>query len=784
METEVSVIPEQNTSLEGLYRSRTMYCTQCEAQGFRKITWYLDRPDVMSVFTTRVEASKELCPILLSNGNLVESGELDKGRHFALWQDPFKKPSYLFALVAGDLTCVEDSFTTASGRSVAIEVYVEPKDVDKCDHAIDSLKRAMTWDETQYGLEYDLDRYMIVAVDDFNMGAMENKGLNIFNTSCVLANPKTTTDLGFQRVEAVVAHEYFHNWSGNRVTCRDWFQLSLKEGFTVYRDAEFSADMNAATVKRIEDVNLLRSAQFAEDAGPLAHAVRPASFIEISNFYTLTVYEKGAEIVRMLANLLGAEKFRQATDYYFSTYDGQAVTCDDFIAAMAKVSGRDFSQFERWYSQAGTPEVVVSDEYCGKSQTYTLSFTQSCRPTPETQIKLPYHIPVAMGLLGDAGSLRLNPTNFELSDDADNTHTVLELTEATQSFVFNGLAERPVPSLFRGFSAPVTVRFNYSEQQLVQILRLDSDEFNRWSASQELAVSAVERALELGETFSISGSWVETLGLIIEQKMIEPAVLAYMIQIPSVSYLHDRFPRVDVLDIFSARERVLNALALGLQRQLLEIAVCFDPSLIYRPCATDIGHRALRNAALWLLANVKAPAARELALAQYNAANNMTDQLGALKALMCFDEPALTSKILGEFYQQWQHEALVVNQWFSVQAAAESSSALTRLSELTEHPAFQWSNPNKVRALVSIFTNQNITGFHCAGGAGYKWLTDVVLKVDKANPQLAARLVVPLTRWGKYGARGDLMRTELARIATQPQSKDLFEVTEKALLCN
>ncbi|MDN3639531.1 aminopeptidase N [Simiduia curdlanivorans] len=781
LETEVSFNPEENTSLEGLYRSRTMYCTQCEAQGFRKITWYLDRPDVMSVFSTRIEADKAQCPVLLSNGNLLEAGELDAGRHFARWVDPFKKPSYLFALVAGDLACKADAFTTVSGRPVAIEVYVEPKDLDKCDHAIDSLKRAMAWDEARYGLEYDLDRYMIVAVDDFNMGAMENKGLNIFNTSCVLANPKTTTDLGFQRVEAVVAHEYFHNWSGNRVTCRDWFQLSLKEGFTVYRDAQFSADMNSATVKRIEDVNLLRSAQFAEDAGPLAHAVRPESFIEISNFYTLTVYEKGAEIVRMLANLLGAETFRAATDYYFSTYDGQAVTCDDFVAAMEKASGRDFTQFKRWYSQAGTPEVTVSDSYDPDANIYTLSFTQSCRATPETVEKLPFHIPVAMGLLGEAGSLKLQSKDIALSDEADNTHTVLELTEATQHVVFTNVLEKPVPSLFRGFSAPVNVRFNYSEAQLIRLLKLDSDEFNRWSASQELAVIAVTTALQEPPAFTLSPQWLEALRDILEQQMIEPAVLAYMLQVPSVSYLHDRLPQYDVLDIYAAREKVVKALALNLESQLTSFARCFDANVAYKVDAEAVGQRALCNAALLLLAHAQVRSASELALEQFKSANNMTDQLAALKALLLFDEPAISAEALEAFYQQWHHEALVVNQWFSLQAAVESDSALTRLEALTQHPDFQWSNPNKVRALVSVFGNQNVTGFHCASGAGYTWLADVVVKVDKNNPQLAARLVTPLTRWAKYGRRGERMRQELARIAAQPLSKDLFEVTDKAL---
>ncbi|HEY7884652.1 MAG TPA: aminopeptidase N, partial [Cellvibrionaceae bacterium] len=465
--TEVLIHPDTNTSLEGLYKSRTMYCTQCEAEGFRKITYYLDRPDVMSDFTTTIVADKSRCPVLLSNGNLIDAGDIDKQRHFATWHDPHKKPCYLFALVAGDLANITDQFTTVSGRQVTLKIYVEPKDLDKCDHAMTSLKNSMRWDEQVYGREYDLDIFMIVAVDDFNMGAMENKGLNIFNTSCVLAHPATTTDAGYQRVEAVVAHEYFHNWSGNRVTCRDWFQLSLKEGFTVYRDGEFSADMNSPTVKRVESVSFLRTLQFAEDAGPMAHPVRPASYMEISNFYTMTIYEKGAEVVRMLANLLGPVKFREATDLYFERHDGQAVTTEDFVQAMSDVSGRDLSQFKRWYEQAGTPVIHARDNYCEDTQRYTLTLSQQTPATPECAHKLPFHIPVAMGLIGDAGELALYLAGSDLSDlPEDNSHIVLELTEAEQQFVFEKVPERPVPSLLRGFSAPVKLRYNYTREAL------------------------------------------------------------------------------------------------------------------------------------------------------------------------------------------------------------------------------------------------------------------------------------------------------------------------------
>ncbi|UTA49350.1 aminopeptidase N [Simiduia sp. 21SJ11W-1] len=787
--TEVVIDPENNTALEGLYRSRTMYCTQCEAEGFRKITWYLDRPDVMSVFTTRIEADKTTCPVLLSNGNLVEAGEVGSGRHFAAWHDPHKKPSYLFALVAGELACVRDAYTTASGRKVAIEVFVEPKDLDKCDHAIDSLKRAMRWDETVYGREYDLDIYMIVAVDDFNMGAMENKGLNIFNTSCVLANPKTTTDVGFQRVEAVVAHEYFHNWSGNRVTCRDWFQLSLKEGFTVYRDAQFSADMNSATVKRIEDVNLLRTAQFKEDAGPLAHPVRPPSFIEISNFYTLTVYEKGAEVVRMLATLLGPEDFRRATDLYFERHDGQAVTCDDFVQAMEDVSGRDFTQFKLWYSQAGTPEVAVAAHYDENAQQYRLRFSQSCPPTPEADTKAPFHIPVRIALLGDAGQLPLQLKGHTPDDlPADNTEMMLELTEAEQEFTFTGVKEAPVPSLLRGFSAPVNLRYEYTEAELVRLLTGDTDLFNRWSASQELAVSAVKGALQTFDAehdfagaITPGDAWVAALAANLEHPELDPAVMAYMLQLPSVSYLHDRLPQADILALHKIREALVAALGRALAVPLSAKLKAYDISQPYAVNAEAVAQRSLSNTALLMLARAGDAEALAQAVRRYQGANNMTDQLAALKAIVAAHPEPVVQAHLNAFYAQWADEALVVNQWLTLQASRDVPQALDDVQALTEHACFSWTNPNKVRALVAGFASQNPGQFHRADGRGYHWLADVIIRLNQANPQLASRLVTPLAQWRKFGERGALMREALARINGQPLSKDVYEVVAKAL---
>jgi len=532
--------PHLNTSLEGLYKSQLMFCTQCEAEGFRKITYYLDRPDVMSEFFVRVCADKAAYPLLLSNGNSVGAGEIDDGRHWVQWHDPHLKPCYLFALVAADLKSIDDSFTTASGREVTLRIFVEEKDLDKCDHAMQSLKKAMLWDEEVFGREYDLDIFMIVAVDDFNMGAMENKGLNIFNTSCVLAKQETTTDAEFQRVEGIVAHEYFHNWSGNRVTCRDWFQLSLKEGFTVFRDAEFSSDMGSRTVKRVEDVSLLRSFQFAEDAGPMAHPVQPSSFIDISNFYTLTIYEKGSEVVRMIHSLLGPELFRKGSDLYFDQNDGRAATIEDFVSAMAEVSGRDFSQFMNWYKQAGTPKLKVTEEYEEQDETYTLHFKQSCRKTPETEEKLPYLIPVSTSLLGDAGKLPISIEGLDNTEVTDNTQTVIEITDAVESVVFKNVKEKPVPSLLRGFSAPVVLDFPYSNADLLTIMRNEDDGFCKWDAAQQLAIReirAVMSKLTSDPSPALSEEFVSAFAFLLADEVSDPAMLSLMLTLNFWRYI-------------------------------------------------------------------------------------------------------------------------------------------------------------------------------------------------------------------------------------------------------
>jgi aminopeptidase N len=780
--------PQENTSLSGLYKSRNLFCTQCEAEGFRKITYYLDRPDVMSVFTVTVEAERERYPVLLSNGNLSDARELAGGRHQTVWHDPFPKPAYLFALVAGDLAYTQDSFTTKSGRQVTLRIYVEQKDLAKCAHAMLSLQQAMRWDEEVYGREYDLDIFNIVAVDDFNMGAMENKSLNIFNTSCVLCSPQITTDMGFQRVQAIVAHEYFHNWSGNRVTCRDWFQLSLKEGFTVFRDAQFSADMGSPTVKRVEDATLLRTAQFAEDAGPMAHPVRPESFMEINNFYTLTVYEKGAEVVRMLHTLLGAEHFRLGSDLYFQRHDGQAVTCEDFVRAMEDASGMDLRQFRNWYSQAGTPQLTVSDEYDEAAGRYTLHVEQSCPATPGQAEKRPFVIPLAMGLLGEAGNLPLRLTGTVPNPETnDNTHTVLTIDQPSQRFVFEEVTERPVPSLLRGFSAPVRLQYAYSKSDLFTLMRRDSDGFVRWDSAQALAtrvIGEVEKQLFTGAPLWVDPLLIEACGDLLQDEALDPAMVAEMLRLPSEEYLAELASHTggaDVDTIHQARNVVCTALATGLAELFLSRYRRMDIEATYAPDAQQIANRSLRNTCLSYL--VRAGSENlDLASHQYRHAGNMTDRLAALKEIAFHGEGAFRDSVLESFYQDWRHEALVVNQWFQLQAAIPDTQGLSRVQALMKHADFELRNPNKVRALVGGFTSQNPVNFHRRDGAAYRFLGDTVIQLNGLNPQIAARLLVPLTKWRNYTGRSALMRAELERLASEPAlSPDVYEIVTKSL---
>lgn len=784
--------PQNNTALEGLYKSRKMFCTQCEAEGFRRITYYLDRPDVMSQFTTTIHADAAKYPVLLSNGNRVASGtEEGSGRHWVSWEDPFKKPSYLFALVAGDLASLDDSFTTCSGREIKLQIFVEEKDLDKCDHAMQSLKRSMRWDEEQYGREYDLDIFMIVAVDDFNMGAMENKGLNIFNTSCVLANPHTTTDFAFQRVEAVVAHEYFHNWSGNRVTCRDWFQLSLKEGFTVFRDSEFSADMGSRTVKRVEDVNFLKTVQFAEDAGPMAHSVRPDSYMEISNFYTVTIYEKGAEVVRMISLLLGPEKFRAGTDLYFERHDGQAVTTEDFVRAMEDASGVDLGQFRRWYTQAGTPILAVDTEYDADNKRFLLSVKQSCPDTPGQSAKQAFTIPLRLGLLRADGSEIALQLEGESAAEAV-TDRVLEVTESAQQFVFCGVDEAPIPSLLRGFSAPVRLNYDYAPEDLLFLMVHDSDGFNRWNAGQLLAMNCMETLRAERESGSelvlpelLDQAFARVLDSIIAQPDQDKAMIAHLLSLPTESFLIEQAVVADVEAIHEVREFIADQIGQRHKEKFATIYKDNDANWEFSVDATAIARRSLKNLALSYLVRTGDEDWIQRCYWQFEGASNMTDQMAALRCLVNSKAASardLADKALTAFYDSWQHEALVVDQWFVVQASCSLPGTLERVQALLSHPDFEMRNPNKVRSLIGAFCGQNHINFHRADGAGYAFLADQVLALDKLNPQIAARLLTPLTRWKKYDPqRQSLMQVQLQRIkASGELSKDVYEVVEKS----
>ncbi len=778
--TIVRIYPDKNTALEGLYRSGGMYCTQCEAEGFRRITFYLDRPDVMSVFTTEIIADAKQYPVLLSNGNPIAQTQLDNGLHKAVWHDPHKKPAYLFALVAGKLEVAEDSFTTINQKQVALKLYVEPQNIDKTDYALDALKRAMRWDEQRYGREYDLDIFMIVAVDDFNMGAMENKGLNIFNSSCVLANPKTATDQTYLRIEAIVAHEYFHNWSGNRVTCRDWFQLSLKEGFTVFRDASFSAEMNDETVKRIEDVRLLRTAQFAEDAGPMAHPVQPDSYLEISNFYTLTIYEKGAELVRMLYQMLGAKTFYQGADLYFARHDGQAVTIYEFIDAMQTASGLDLTQFMRWYKQAGTPEVSLKSEYNPEQKCLTLSFSQHTPNTPEQNNKLPVPIPVRLGLLNRNG--QEYPLECEQKEAFNSESNSLIFTQATQQFSFVGLDEAPIVSAFRGFSAPVKVQFEQTDNALLTLMRHDSDGFNRWDASQRLLLKQLHAALN-NPNEQLSSDWIEVAQSIVSNQQLNGSLKTELLTLPSEAYILETQAKGDPQAVHQIRKQLSKQLAQALQAQCQNIYLNYQAADEYAPTPAQIDARSLKNWALSIWASVDEQGVAA-AINQFENADNMTCQMAALKQIVSYGNHAQIEQSLNQFYQQWQHDSLVLNQWFSVQSSNADYMSIEKLKDLLEHPDFAWTNPNKVRAVLGGFAQGALTVFHQKDGQGYTLLADAVIKLDGINPQIAARLLAPLSKWQKMTQPyASLMQKQLQKIQQVDKlSKDVFEVVSKSLI--
>lgn len=782
LEIETVVDPTANSQLSGLYRSSGTYCTQCEAEGFRRITYFPDRPDVMAVYTTRIEADKAEAPVLLANGNLIESGDMPGGRHFAVWNDPHPKPAYLFAMVGGNLGHVEDTFVTMSGREVVLRIYVEPGKESRCGYAMEALKRSMRWDETAFGREYDLDIFMIVAVSDFNMGAMENKGLNVFNDKYVLATPDTATDTDFAQIEAVIAHEYFHNWTGNRITCRDWFQLCLKEGLTVFRDQEFSSDMRSRPVKRISDVRNLRATQFIEDAGPLAHPVRPELYKEINNFYTTTIYEKGAEVVRMVHTLIGPDKFRAAMDLYFQRHDGEAATVEQFIQCFADVSGRDMTQLMLWHSQAGTPEVTVTTRYDAARQTCTLECRQSLAPTPNQPDKKPMVIPLVTGLVGQDGrDLRLVLANGKAVERG-----VLELTEPSHTFEFTGIAERPALSINRGFSAPIKLVTDLDTGDLAFLAAHDNDAFNRWQALQTVSTRLLidnVAALRAGKTPRGDDKLIEAVAAILNDVTLEPAFVALALVPPGEGDIAREIGKdIDPDAIFRARKALRADIGDKLGPAL---AAAYDRLAIkgpYSPEAKDAGKRALRNVALDLLAATGNPDAIARAAKQYDTADNMTDRMAALATLSLHEGPAREGA-LADFYKRFADNALVVDKWFSLQAMSPEPGTLGKVSELTAHPAFSFANPNRVRSLIGAFAQSNPTQFNRADGAGYKFVADVILSLDPKNPQLAARMATAFRTWRTLEAgRRAKAEAALMQIKAAPNlSRDLSDIVERAL---
>jgi aminopeptidase N len=771
LKTVVKIRPHLNTQLSGLYQSGSMFCTQCEALGFRRITYYLDRPDVMTTFVVRMSADKVAYPVLLSNGNLVNSGDLEGGRHFSEWHDPHPKPSYLFALVAGDLGVLHDTFTTCSGKLVNLYVYSEHENANKLSYAMQSLIESMKWDEEVYGFEYDLEIFNIVAVGDFNMGAMENKSLNVFNTAYVLASPATATDSDYEGIEGVIGHEYFHNYTGNRITCRDWFQLTLKEGLTVFRDQQFSADQGDAALKRIDDVNVLRSVQFREDMGPMAHPIRPESYVAMDNFYTSTVYNKGAEVIRMMHTLVGVDGFRRGTDLYLERYDGQAVSCDDFRLTIADANSRDFSQFELWYSQAGTPKLSLSTSYDASTQRFTLHCEQSCKPTPKQDEKLPFHIPLLTALLDKEGN--------ELAAER-----VLELTAAKQDFVFDNIAVEPVVSALRQFSAPVTIDFEQSDRDLQVLMSFDSDTFNRWEAGQRFATRVIFQLMDelaRGETAVPNNDFLDSLADIANDDVLSPGMKSYLLCLPGHAALSGQLDVVDPDLLHNARKILRIAIADRLQEKFIELYKLLASDEAYEPSQQQIGRRRLRNVCLSYLSVATAGDGVELCASQFAAASNMTDSIAALACLASLDVPQRQTA-LSEFFEKWQNEDLVVDKWLSVQALSTAPDTLARVVALKEHHAFDIRNPNKVRALIRTFA-ANPVHFHSADGEGYRFVADCVIELDKLNPQIAARIAGAFAQWHRYeSSRSALMKEQLQRISQQDKlSPNTFEIVKLSL---
>ncbi|KAJ0594419.1 putative cytosol alanyl aminopeptidase [Helianthus annuus] len=791
LETVTEILPHKNTSLEGLYKSSGNFCTQCEAEGFRKITFYQDRPDIMSKYTCRIEADKLLYPVLLSNGNLIEQGDLEGGNHFALWEDPFKKPCYLFALVAGQLESRDDTFTTCSGRKVALKIWTPPQDLPKTEHAMYSLKAAMKWDEDVFGREYDLDIFNIVSVPDFNMGAMENKSLNIFNSKLVLASPETATDADYAAILGVIGHEYFHNWTGNRVTCRDWFQLSLKEGLTVFRDQEFSSDMGSRTVKRIGDVSKLRTYQFPQDAGPMAHPVRPHSYIKMDNFYTVTVYEKGAEVVRMYKTLLGSQGFRKGTDLYFERHDGQAVTCEDFFAAMRDANDADFANFLLWYSQAGTPIVKVTSSYNAEARTFSLKFSQTVPPTPGQPVKEPMFIPVAVGLLDSSGKdMPLSSIYHDGKLESVTCcgqpvyTTVLRVTKGEEEFTFSDVPEKPIPSLLRGYSAPIRLQSDLTDDDLFFLLAHDSDEFNRWEAGQILA-----RKLMLNQVVNFQKSsplvldpqFVHGIKCILLDSSLDKEFIAKAITLPGEGEVMDLMEVADPDAVHAVRKFIRKQLASQLKHEFLNLVKENRSSEKYVFDHTNMARRTLKNTALGYLASLEDEEISELVLHEYKTATNMTDQFSALAAIA--QKPGKArDDALADFYNQWQHDYLVVNKWFALQSSSDIPVNVENVHKLLSHQAFDIKNPNKVYSLIGGFCASPVN-FHAKDGSGYKFLGEIVVQLDKLNPQVASRMVSAFSRWKRYDeTRQNLAKAQLEMIVSaNGLSENVYEIASKSL---
>ena len=781
------LVPRRNTTLKGLYESNGILCTQCEAEDFRRITFFPDRPDVLARYTTTVRAAQADFPVLLSNGNLVASGSLAGGRHFVRWEDPFPKPSYLFALVAGDLELVEDTFVTASGRDVTLRIYSEPHNIARCGHAMESLKRAMRWDETVYGLEYDLDLYMVVAVDHFNMGAMENKGLNVFNSRYVLADPETATDADFANVEAVIGHEYFHNWTGNRVTCRDWFQLSLKEGLTVFREQQFAADMGSRAVKRIRDARLIRDHQFKEDGGPDAHPVRPTAYREINNFYTTTVYHKGAEVIRMMHTLLGAEAFGRGMSRYLERHDGSAATTDDFVASMEDGGDIDLGQFRRWYEQAGTPILHLVEDYDSATRELTLVVRQELPATADGSPKEPVHLPLAIGLVGPDGKPLRSPAPGGAAPRADGT-LVLDVRAPEETFVFRDLDARPLVSILRGFSAPVKIAMDRCDRDLLTLLAHDPDPFARWDAGQTLALARLDRLIRIGGrpgsgAPAADPTFVAGMRAVLLDRAVDPALAAEILTLPSERHLAGRMERIDVDAIHLARRTLLRALAEALEPDLTGTRRELRSSReAYRYEPDGAARRALANACLGLLASTESAPARRACLEQFETADNMTDTMAGLGLLADIDCEE-REEALGSFERRWSDNPLAMDKWLAAQATSTFSGALERTTALLAHPAFDATNPNRLRALVGAFCESNPVHFHAADGSGYRFWTEQMRSIDRRIPEVAARLAGAMSQWRRFDAsRQELMAAAMESVLAASQvSRNTNEVLTRLL---